>query len=214
VLIDRYFPNIKSNLVILDNYGGAFKAISHLLKLGYRRIGQLIISPHLHPIRERMRGYREALKQQGVRYDRQLTHEVRVAYSQVDVATALDTLTMPSLQIDALFVHNNVMAAYALKCFKAMQVRIPEDVALVSFGDRELFDVCRPPVTCVSQPTEEIGEKAVEILMEEIAQDGRMQPKQKIVLPVEFLVRQSCGALLHGIMSPDRQQVKIGTDCS
>ena len=88
VLIDRYFPNIKSNLVLFDNFGGAFKAVSHLLDLGFRQIGQLTICPHLHPIRERDRGYREALKQHGVQYTQQVIREVRVEHIQLDVATA------------------------------------------------------------------------------------------------------------------------------
>lgn len=191
VLIDRYFPRINTNRVSFQNFEGALLAVQHLIARGYRRIAQLTISPHLFAIKERDRGYRTALKEAGLRFNKNLSCEIQPDSILHDVKQALDDFLALPNPPDAIFAHNNVIAGAVLDVAAEQGLRIPDDLALISFGDHALFKVTNPPVTCVDQPMEMIGEKSVEILLQEIEREGRPLNDQQIIFPTKLIARQS-----------------------
>lgn len=89
----------------------------------------------------------------------------------------------------ALFAFNDVIAIEALKIAKDRGLRIPEDVAIAGFDGMYSSLITSPPLTTVKHPVEDIGQKAVEILLDEITH--RVQIPQKIILPTELIPRQS-----------------------
>ena len=92
-----------------------------------------------------------------------------------------------------LFFVNNRLTILALQCLQDMRINVPNDVAIISFDDVETFKVANPPITAVEQPLESIGKHAVDILIKEIEESGKMLPKKYIVLPTKLIIRQSCG---------------------
>lgn len=195
VLIDRYFPRIDSNYVVVDNYEGAYQAVEHLLKIGYRRIAHLTISPsYITSLRDRAKGYKDALKKYGIRYNKNLDREISFTDTKENVKEAIKEIVNYPNDVQAIFVANNNLAVACLECLNEMNLMIPRDIAVVSFDDIPLFAFTYSPITAVSQPVEEICAKAVEILDDEINQKGTSE-KQKVVFPARLVVRHSCGRL-------------------
>jgi len=194
VLIDRHIPNIESNFVIVDNKAGAKNAVEHLIRLGKKRIGHLTISPsHLSSLKDRTAGYKEALKENKIKFDDSLIREISFENIKEDVRSALKELMSAPQSINSLFVANNNIAVACLACLKEMNISIPQDIALVSFDDIDAFNLCSPPVSAVSQPILKMGEQAVKILIENIKNTKVTEPV-KVLLPTQLEIRQSCGS--------------------
>lgn len=197
VLIDRNIPKIKTNYVVVDNKQGAKNVVEHLINLGNRKIGHLTISPaHLSTLKDRTLGYKEALKENGIKVDTNLIREISFDKIKEDVHRELKELLSPPRSINSLFVANNNIAVACLECFKEMNIRIPQDVALVSFDDIDAFKLCYPPITAVGQPIEEMGKIAVDILIKNINDDNGNFTPQQVSLPTELVVRRSCGSFI------------------
>jgi len=191
VLIDRNVTDIETSYVIVDNKAGAKKAINHLIELGKQKIGHLTITPsHLSTLKNRTQGYKDALRENGINVDDQLIREVSFENIKENVVRELKALIDTPNPIDSLFVANNNVAVACLECLKDMKIRIPEDLALVSFDDIDIFKLCSPPITAVSQPIENMGKEALNILIDQINSNKKLRPKQ-VSLPTELKIRQS-----------------------
>lgn len=199
VLIDRKDGENKTPFVGVDNTEGAKKVIDHLIKLGNKRIGHFTITPtHLSTIKDRTTGYKEALKENGIEVDMNLVREISFDNIKKDVYKEVKELLSPPLSISSLFVANNNIAVACLECFKEMNIRIPQDIALVSFDDIDAFKLSYPTITAVSQPVEEMGKKSVKILIDAINKGGKVDAKE-IILPTSLEIRRSCGSFLAGL---------------
>jgi len=197
VLIDRYFPQIKTNYVIVDNYKGAFDAVEHLIKLGYDKIAQITISPaHITSLKERTRGYHDALKKYNLRYNKTFNREIPFGNIRDRVYNEIRELIMPPNNVRALFVANNNLAIACMESINEMNLRIPQDIALVSFDDINVFKFCYPPVTSIAQPVDKICEEAVKMLVNEIESSEKLMKKKHVILPTDLVVRRSCGGFL------------------
>ena len=195
VLIDRKSGNAQLDYVGVDNYRGAYDATRHLLRLGYRKIGLLKITPSfLSSIRERGKGYEAAFRDAGLKMDRNLIRQAEFSALKSDVRKQVKDLLSPPRSADALLVLNSNLAAYAMEYINEAGLRIPQDIAVVSFDDVEYFRFTYPPVTAVAQPLEEIGRNAVEMVIARIRNDE--VPTKSVELKPEFIVRRSCGAFL------------------
>lgn len=197
ILIDRYCPHIKTSYVVSDNYSGAYEMVEYLVKIGYRRIGLLRISPsHISSVNDREKGFRSALKKYGIRIDRRYIRQI--PYGQVEhfMEKEIRELIMPPLRTQALFFLNNNLTVAGLDVLSKYGLRIPQDIAIVSFDDIPLFKLHYPPITAVSQPVEEMGKKAVKVLLDQINRKTNSQGKEQIKLPTEILIRNSCNNLI------------------
>lgn len=192
VLIDRRLPRLSTNYAGVDNFGGALLATNHLIDNGYKKIALLKISPdHLSTIREREKGYREAFRQNGLRVNNKIIRSINCSNIQHDVRYVLDELLQSDQKIDAIFTLNNNITVACLEYLNLLNIQIPNDIALISFDDIDLFRFNSPPITAVSQPLEKIGEESVNMLINEI--DGIRNHHKEVVLPVTLVKRKSCG---------------------
>ena len=198
VLIDRSLPKLSTNFVGVDNFTGAFKATEHLIRHGYQKIGLLKISPsYLSTIKERENGYRDALKKNGIRVNNKLIRTINFSDIQQAVRSVLRELIQPPFKIDAIFSVNNNITVACMEYLDEMNLRIPQDIAIVSFDDIDLFRFSCPTITAVAQPVEKIGEVAVNILIDEI--NRATQDKKHVTLPVKLIERRSCGIFVNHI---------------
>ena len=194
VLIDRSVPGVKTNSVLVDNYRGAYEATRHLIGLDYRKIALIKISPsHLEPIRQRTRGYKDALREGGIPVRNKLIREVSFRNVNEEMRDHLQDLILKH-SIQALFFLNNNLTVAGLEVINKLHLRIPQDIAVVSFDDIDLFRFAYPPVTAIHQPLDDIGRKAVDLLLKQIRNPRK--GKTQITLPVELVIRRSCGAFL------------------
>ncbi|MCB0402851.1 MAG: LacI family DNA-binding transcriptional regulator [Flavobacteriales bacterium] len=196
VLIDRKDTKTETNYVGVDNKEGAKSVVQHLINLGNKRIGHLTITPaHLSTIKERVTGYKEALKENGIRVDNNLIREISFDNIKEDVYRELKELLNPPLSINSLFVANNNIAVACLECLQEMNIRVPQDIALVSFDDIDAFKLCYPPVTAVSQPIEAMGKESVRMLVNQI-NNPASSGFEEVILPTTLEIRRSCGSFL------------------
>ena len=193
VLIDRYFPQIKSNYVIVDNYHASYNVVTHLINQGFKKIGLLKITPsYLTPIKSRLAGYKDALHDHGIRFDKRLVKEIPFGGIRNAMEQALPELLFKPVSADALFFLNNDLTVTGLGIINKLGLRIPQDVAIISFDDLELFQLLYPPVTAVAQPWQEMAKEAVRVLMQEIKSSGTKKEKSQVILPARLEVRKSC----------------------
>jgi LacI family transcriptional regulator len=192
VALDRILEGVDAGQVIVENAGGAEEAVRHLIAHGHRRIACIGFDAKVYTIHQRILGYRRAMKEAGLKAE---------IWGNITTATATETLLRRLMaEADpptALFTLNNVTTIHALQAVRAMQLRLPADLAMIGFDDLELAPLLDTPLTAVRQPAVELGRSAARMLFDMIrhAHDvgTRAEPERRIVLPTELILRASCG---------------------
>jgi len=164
-------------------------ATEHLLALGHTAIGTVTGLFRRRVTRSRLHGYEDALRRAGLEPDVDLVAEADWTPASAAAATRLLLERRPGLS--AIFVHSDMMAMGVLSALHAAGRRVPADVAVVSCDDIPFAKFLMPPLSTVRVPLEETGQRAVELLLRAIA--GETVPERSSLLPVELIVRESCG---------------------
>lgn len=200
LLLDREFSSGSFPSVTVDNRKGSEMLIQHVIDKGVRNIGVITLSPsHLSTLKSRINGYKDALKKNKIEFKESLLREVLFENLREDIIKEVDFLLSPKNKVKGIFALNNVVALYTLEAIHQKGLKIPKDIALVSFDDIEVFKFTSPPITAISQPLEQLGTNAMEMLFtliknkEEENGNGSSTKKHRVVLPVELVVRESCG---------------------
>jgi LacI family transcriptional regulator len=200
VLVDAYHPAFDS--IRVKNREGATEAVRHLIKLGHRNIAMINASLDTQPARERMEGYRLALEEAAIAF-----HSDRVfisgggkhdGFNREAGKASMGELIRKSggrEKVSAVFIASDVQAMGAMQEAAELGVRIPEDLAVVSFDDIELAQHVQ--LTTMRQPMHEMGSLALEKLLARM-KDPAAAPTVTSFLP-ELIVRKSCG----GDITPD-----------
>jgi LacI family transcriptional regulator len=194
VAIDRPVSESPIVCVVCDNFNGAITGTRHLIDHGYKRIVCLTGESTLYTIRERMRGYRKAVEAARLPciFDTTVKDYKSAEYA---IKRLLDSPNPP----DAIFATKNSTTIFAFEVLQALNVPIPQSIALLGFDDFELASTLRPSISVVQQPVEEIGRKAAELLFDQLlegrksaATAAQKQPLQ-IKLQTRLIRRSSCG---------------------
>ena len=198
LLLDREFSSGLFPSVTVDNRKGAEILIQHLIDKNFRHIGVITLSPsHLSTLKDRVNGYRDALQHNGIEFNEALLREVSFENLREDIINEVNFLLEAPQEVKAIFALNNLVALYALEAIHQKGLRIPQDIALVSFDDIDLFKFTSPPITAISQPLEKLGEHAMELLFnlmnKKEGEENGSSTEHRVVLPVELKIRQSCG---------------------
>lgn len=193
VLIDRSITGFDCDLVQGDSVAGAKQLVEHLIELGHRRIGMITETPDVSTARDRLRGYREALEHAEIGFDPELVAES----SAIDPNAAREsTLRLLALAEPptAIFAVNNIAVVGVVEAARQRGLEIPGDLALVCFDDIEHVSRLHPFLTVMDQPAETYGTIATQLLLDRLS--GRIGQRRRIVvLPADFVVRKSSGAL-------------------
>lgn len=182
VLFDRYTESIDASKVIVDNYAAAFKATEHLIENGCRRIGFLAGPSHLLLSNQRVAGYRAALTKHNL-----LVGEHYIQHSDyTQEHTIIQTLALMSLspRPDGVVVISDRVAYPAIYAIQQKGLRIPHDVAIVSFNNEPVSAFFSPALTTISQPIQEMGTETVRLLLNQLdATDGIIPAKPELWIP-------------------------------
>ena len=190
VLVDR-FMSCEFDQVGVENELSSMQLVSHLIEHGHRRIGLISGTPGLSTTDERIEGYRAALEKAGLEFDEAL---VRCGESNIDPArfATCDLLALDSPPT-AIMAANNLMTIGVMHALRDKNIEVPTEMALVGFDDFDTADLLRPGVTVVRQPSELLGRTAAEVLFERLRESRTPKAGKRTVLPVELVVRGSCG---------------------
>jgi DNA-binding LacI/PurR family transcriptional regulator len=191
VALDRLIRDVQLDTVLVDNIGGAKTAVAHLLSLGHHRLGAIIGQGNITSSIERQVGYEQALTEAGYAVDPTLIRTADLRQVEDSRRATLELLALPS-RPTALFTGNALITMGALSAVHEVGLRMPDDIALVSFDDVPGGDLLAPALTVIRQPTNMLGKTAVELLLARIA-DPKRSPVE-IRMEAELVIRDSCGA--------------------
>ncbi len=189
VVVDRDLPGLEADCVLADNFQGGYLATRHLLERRHRRIACITGPSELTPSADRVRGYRKALEEAGIRppevWVRRGDFRAESGYEAARFFLGLPAEVRPT----AIFACNDLMAIGAMRAIGEAGLSIPDDIALVGFDDILLASYVIPPLTTVAQPTYEMGRMAGDLLLRRLGEPDR--PPARLILPVRLVVRQS-----------------------
>jgi DNA-binding LacI/PurR family transcriptional regulator len=176
--------------VAIDNVAAAREAVTHLVRLGRRRVGFLghETGPWSFTSALRLDGYRAGLEEAGHRYDESLL-VARAEGDALGAESALGAALDAGLEVDALLCRDDLAAIGALRALRVRGLDVPGDVALVGWDATVLTASTVPSLTAVAPDTHELASRALDLLLERV--DGLDSPGRHVTVGHELRVRES-----------------------
>jgi LacI family transcriptional regulator len=192
VFFDRITEEMLTHKVIANNFNGAYQATEHLIRSGFKRIAHLTISPHLSITKERLAGYKAALADNRIPFDESLIKYCKYGgLHEEEMDQAVESLLTQPNKPDAIVAASDKLSTGCLAALAKKKVRVPEDIGLVGFTNSLLTDIFHPALTSVRQPAFEMGQVAMEMLIQIIESKHPITKFETRVLNTELTVRSS-----------------------
>lgn len=194
VLFDKIAKTINCSKVVIDDRKAAYEAVTYLIKKGYKRIAHFRGGLNPQNSIDRFLGYKKALEDNKIKFDPSLVYVCDNNSDFEDGYHAAEKLFKDHKNtVDAIFAITDVIAIGAIKYFTDHNIKVPNDIAVFGFSNWFMSTVVNPSLSTVYQPGYEMGEKAAEILFDEIEtkNKGVAVKSQKIVLPTQLIIRES-----------------------
>ena len=188
--VDVVLAGDRASYVASDNLGGARLAVRHLHSLGHRRIATIAGLAHTKPAADRLLGYRAEIQALGL--DQREEYEAQGDFYNESGENAMRALLALPEPPTAVFAASDLMAVGAIKAIEDAGLRCPADVAVVGFDDIQLAELVSPALTTIRQDKRGLGAAAARSLVQMIDDSAAVPPVW--TLPVELVVRDSCGA--------------------
>lgn len=174
VFYDRISTGVDCSRVVVDDYMGAFTAVTHLIDTGCRRIGYYGTSLSLEIGKNRYNGYRDALLKNGIQPN---PNWIRECDNREDAELITPDILQQEEIPDAFFAVNDDTAIGILYSAKRMGYRVPDDISICGFTNGNRAKACDPMLTTVEQRGIAVGEEAANILIGQV--EGSL-PKDKV----------------------------------
>ncbi len=192
VLLDRYFEGIEIPFVSTDNFEGAYMAANLLIDHGHNSILCIQGVVDSTPNRMRVKGFKQAMKNAGIEDFKVVGNAFSIENGYLETKMLLQNKINPT----AIFTLSNTIAMGCIKALKEENIRIPQDISLITFDDHLYLDYLVTPITCVAQPVEVICKLALKNLTSIINNEGKKTVKQVILKP-EIKYRESVSRINH-----------------
>jgi LacI family transcriptional regulator len=188
VFFDRPVSDPALDCVLVQNTAGSRRIVEHLIGHGHKRISFIGLSRSLYTMNTRFLGYRRAMHDAGLKEDAFFG-----CASLEDTLRAVEDKLQGANASTAFFTSNTLATRNVLAALLHLGVKMPNDLALAGFDDFDLADLTSPPLTVVRQPAQEMGRVATNLLFDRITRGESPKTGNRIVLPVEIVLRRSCG---------------------
>jgi LacI family transcriptional regulator len=188
VILERVVPGYAC--IMADEHQAGYLATRHLLELGHRRIGCIVLAGDSTGSIARVEGYRAALAEARVAPQRSWIVESEYGYAAGEMA-ARQFLHLPQ-RPTAVVAHNDLIAIGAIKAFGDAGLQVPGDISVVGFDDIAAASYVQPPLTTIATPKRQMGRAAIETLLRLLGSKDRT-PLGTIKLAVNLVVRGSTG---------------------
>jgi LacI family transcriptional regulator len=192
LLFDRVNEDIPVSKVTFNDEGGAYQATKHLLDSGCKRVMYVSGPEDLYISKKRKEGYLNALKDHGLSADSALI-KITDLTTEGNIKIGKEIAEM-NPRPDGVFCMIDPLAIDVLTVWKAMEIKVPDEIALVGFTDNPTSAVMEPPLTTVAQPGYEMGKLAVSHLLDQLEGIASDDPIS-IVLETTLVPRKSTKAL-------------------
>ena len=197
ILVNRFDEKDINRLPIvsIDNYTASYEATSYLIRSGYRRIA-VAMGANIHYFyRERLRGYRQALSDHGIKYDEKLI--LQEMHSSKDFHQLTKQIMASEIKPDVFFATSDPKAIVIMHALHEMNYNIPGDIGVLGFDNVELSSVIEPELSTVSQPFYDLGAVAAQDIIDQIRlknEKNRLPEPTHHILKHELILRHSLKA--------------------
>jgi LacI family transcriptional regulator len=188
VFFDRIPPGLQVDKVIVNDLEGGFKATEHLIEKQCKNIAVLTTPTHITVGAEREKGYLKALRLYRLPVDENLI--IRIDERQ-SVSKQIEKLFQGDKFPDGIFAVNENYAAQALRIARKTGFQIPDDIAIIGFTDGIISKFTEPPLSTIAQHGFEMGEKAMEILLERIQNKNTFDVQKVSIIETNLIERES-----------------------
>jgi len=189
VFFDRVVDEIEAHKITVDDFEGGYIATKHLIDQERKRIAMIGGPLNLKIYENRQKGYIKALQDAGLKADKSIV--LHNSLTRKDGENAVRKLLMIDPLPDAIFCANDTTALSAIIHLRKKKIRVPEDIAIVGFSNEPFSEVVTPSITTIKQPGFEMGQKAAQLLIDQINQKKGPFIFQNIKMPTELIVRDS-----------------------
>ena len=165
VFYDRICTGVNASRVVVDDYMGAFNAVTYLIETGCKRIAFYGSAPTLEISKNRFNGYKDALLKHGLKFDESIT---RICDNRADAEAITPELLQGDNIPDGFFAVNDDTAIGILYTAKRMGFRVPDDISICGFTNGQRAVACDPMLTTVEQRGVKVGEEAADILIDQV----------------------------------------------
>lgn len=205
VLVDRCFDDLEVDSVSVDNVKGSLLAVNHLIKEGHSRIAFIQGLPGTYANETRLQGYKNALQRAGLPLDEQLIvgDDFRTLNGYLKTKTLLSLPNPPT----AIFTAGDLIALGTLEACRENNIRIPDDISLITFDDPVFASYLSPALSAIEQPSLKIAGMAVAMLYDRIKNPNEVH--RRILLEPKLNIRNSVEHILQNIKTSSEQNKKL-----
>ena len=188
VLFDRYFPQLETHNIIVDNFGGAYQAVQHLIANNFRNIGLVTLDSDQTQMVNRLLGYVEAIQENQLK-----TYIQKIPYN-LDVTTIkkyVKDYISQNPELDAILFATNYLAIAGLFAIHELGLSIPKNLGVIGFDDNTHFALFSPAVSAIAQPVQEISDQVINKLIQLMEPAKEQIAPTTNILPVNLIIRDS-----------------------
>jgi LacI family transcriptional regulator len=187
VTIDRYYPTVHTNSVLIDNYDASYQATKHLLNKHCKKVALLIYENQLPHMQERKAGYKDALEEAGL-YNEALIKSINPGNMIETIEEAILSLLSSQDAVDGILFPTNMIGLNGLRVLFKHKISIPQDIQVVCFDKSDVFDFMPVAIPYILQPVQSIATISSRMLLEQI-EEGVDESNTSIYrLPAELIV--------------------------
>jgi LacI family transcriptional regulator len=189
ILFDRGENDLNVDYVGINDYQSSHVIVEHLVQKGCKRIAHIGGYRRTRIFNNRIRGYLDALKKHNLPVENELLIECSLTLKdgRKHMEDLLDLRQPP----DAIYAAGDAAALGALQVLKERQIKIPENIKLVGFGNEPFTELVSPSISSIEQQSHDIGRISAEVFLERITEEDLKQTLTKHILEAQLLVRES-----------------------
>ena len=191
ILFDRYFPDLDTNYVIVNNKEASYNTTKHLIDNNFQNIGFITIDVEQTQMVDRLNGYKEAITEAGLK-----ENITKISLQDVNLANSggensIQEFLEKKPQLDALYFATNYLALSGLKVLNESFPNYINKLGIITFDDLDFFKIYRPTISAVSQPFSEIAQTLMNLMLSLLKKDIKGSPITQIKLKTNLVIRSS-----------------------
>lgn len=188
VLFDRYFPELKTNYVVIDNEFASFNGTKHLIQNGFKKIGFITIDTEQNQMVSRLKGYQDAIEEFKLE-----SKILKIQFENNSRESKKDLIKkfISSNNLDAVYFSTNYLTQSGLEVLKESYPELLERIGILTFDDHEFFKIHTPSISAIAQPKKEIAENLMKVMLQLLKKSPKDLAREEIILKTELRPRES-----------------------
>ncbi|MDD7887542.1 LacI family DNA-binding transcriptional regulator [Flavivirga sp. 57AJ16] len=189
VLFDRYFEDLKTNYVIIDNYEASKNATEHLIENGFKHIAFITTDVQQVQMLNRLKGYKDVVIENDIE-----PIVLQIPFEETGSKKGkriMRTFFKENANIDAVFFSTNYLTRNGLEIIKENSEKAALDLGLVAFDDNDLYRINTPSITAIAQPMDDIAKQLMSIMLQLLKKQNKISKAIQIKLKAELIIRTS-----------------------